>query len=221
VYFKGTGKHSFKCGILSPVQAPSKGICIAGSSSHEVTHLLHAWSGGDQGALEKLTPLVYAELRRRAQRYMAHEREGHTLQTTALVNEVYLRLVDIKKVTWQDRAHFLAICARLMRQVLTDSARSKGYQKRGGGSPGVDLDEALLVSGEPSADLVALDDSLKALAAFDRRKSQVVELRFFGGLSVDETAEVLKVSRETVLRDWRLAKSWLRRELGGERPGGS
>jgi RNA polymerase sigma-70 factor, ECF subfamily len=191
-----------------------------GSANHEVTRLLHAWSGGDQEALDKLAPLVYAELRLRAQRYMARERQGHTLQATALVNEVYLRLVDIKKVAWQDRTHFLAICARLMRQVLTDSARSKGYQKRRGGAPGVDLEEALLVSGEPSADLVALDDSLKALAAFDRRKSQVVELRFFGGLSVEETAEVLKVSRETVLRDWRLAKSWLRREMGKERPSG-
>jgi len=191
-----------------------------GSLNHEITRFLPAWSEGDQEALDKLAPLVYAELRLRAQRYMARERQEHTLQATALVNEVYLRLVDIKKVTWQDRTHFLAICARLMRQVLTDSARSKGYQKRGGGAPGVDLEEALLVSGEPSADLVALDDSLKALAAFDRRKSQVVELRFFGGLSVEETAEALKVSRETVLRDWRLAKSWLRREMGKERPSG-
>jgi RNA polymerase sigma factor (TIGR02999 family) len=151
---------------------------------------------------------------------MARERQEQTLQATALVNEVYLRLVDIKKVTWHDRTHFLAICARLMRQVLTDSARSKGYQKRGGASPGVDLEEVLLVSGEPPADLVALDDSLKALAAFDPRKSQVVELRFYGGLTVEETAEVLKVSRETVLRDWRLAKSWLRREMGKESPDG-
>jgi RNA polymerase sigma-70 factor, ECF subfamily len=183
------------------------------SPSHEVTKLLQAWSGGDQEALEKLTPLVYAELRRRAHLYMAGERPGHTLQTTALVNEVYLRLVDVRKVTWQDRTHFLAVCARLMRRVLTDFARSRGYQKRGGGAAGVNLDEAVLVSRDTPADLVALDDSLKALAAFDRRKSEVVELRFFGGLSVDETAEVLKVSPDTVKRDWSTAKAWLYREM--------
>ncbi|MGH9470580.1 MAG: sigma-70 family RNA polymerase sigma factor [Terriglobia bacterium] len=186
------------------------------SPAHEVTALLQAWSSGDQEALEKLTPLVYAELRRRARRYMAHERPGHTLQTTALINEVYLRLVDVRRVAWQDSAHFLAMCARLMRRVLTDFARSRGYQKRGGGSPGVDLDEALAVSAEASADLAALDDSLKALEAFDRRKSQVVELRFFGGLSVEETAEVLKVSPETVKRDWKLARAWLLEEMTGK-----
>jgi RNA polymerase sigma-70 factor, ECF subfamily len=185
------------------------------SPAGEVTKLLQAWSGGNGEALAKLTPLVYAELRRAAHRYMARERKGHSLQTTALVNEVYLRLVDIRKVTWQDRAHFLAVCARLMRRVLTDFARSRAYQKRGGGSPGVALDEALLVSRQPSADLIALDDGLKTLAAFDRRKSQVVELRFFGGLSVEETAEVLKVSPETVKRDWKLAKAWLLDELRG------
>ena len=184
-------------------------------SPHEVTQLLKAWSGGDQEALEKLTPLVYAELRRAAHRYMAQERPGHTLQTTALVNEVYLRLVDVRRVSWQDRAHFLAVCARLMRRVLTDFARSRGYLKRGGDSPRVALDEALLVSREPAADLIALDDGLKALAAFDPRKSQVVELRFFGGLSVEETAEVLKVSSETVKRDWRLARVWLLEEMNG------
>lgn len=186
------------------------------SPAHEVTALLQAWSGGDQGALAKLTPLVYAELRRRAHRYMASERQGHTLETTALINEVYLRLINVREVTWQDRAHFLAVCARLMRRVLTDFARSRGYQKRGGGSPGVDFDEALLVSSEPSAGLVALDDSLKALAAFDPRKSEVVELRFFGGLSVEETAEVLKVSQETVKRDWKLARAWLLKEMTGK-----
>ena len=151
------------------------------SSAHEVTQLLRAWSEGDHEALDKLTPLVYEELHRAAHRYMAQERSGHTLQTTALVNEVYLRLVDIREVTWQDRAHFFAVCARLMRRVLTDFARSRRYLKRGGDSPHVALDQALLVCLEPPADLVALDDGLNALAAFDPRKSQVVELRFFGG----------------------------------------
>jgi RNA polymerase sigma factor (TIGR02999 family) len=189
-------------------------------STHEVTQLLRAWSGGDQEALEKLTPLVYAELRRLAHRYMAQERPGHVLQTTALVHEVYLRLVDIREVTWQDRAHFLAVCARLMRRVLIDFARSRGYLKRGGDSPHVGLDEALAVSREPPTDLIALDDGLKALAAFDARKSQVVELRFFGGLSVEETAAVLKVSPETVKRDWKLAKVWLLEEMAGGRGDG-
>jgi RNA polymerase sigma factor (TIGR02999 family) len=189
-------------------------------SAHEVTELLRAWSGGDQAALEKLTPLVYEELHRAAHRYMAQERPGHTLQTTALVNEVYLRLVDIQKVTWQDRAHFFAVCARLMRRVLTDFARSRGYLKRGGDSPRVGLDEALVVSREPPVDLLALDDGLNALAAFDARKSQVVELRFFGGLSVDETAEVLKVSPKTVDRDWKLARLWLLEEMNGKRHDG-
>ena len=191
-----------------------------GSSAHEITQLLRAWSKGDQEALDKLTPLVYEELHRAAHRYMAQERPGHILQTTALVNEVYLRLVDIREVIWQDRAHFLAVCARLMRRVLTDFARSRGYLKRGGDSPGVALDEALLVCREPPVDLVALDDSLNALAAVDPRKSQVVELRFFGGLSVEETAEVLKVSTETVKRDWKLARVWLLEEMAGERDDG-
>ena len=160
------------------------------SSAHEVTQLLRAWSEGDHEALDKLTPLVYDELHRAAHRYMAQERPGHTLQTTALVNEVYLRLVDIREVTWQDRAHFFAVCARLMRRVLTDFARSRGYLKRGGDSPHVALDQALLLCLEPPADLVALDDGLNALAAFDPRKSQVVELHFFGGLSVGETESI-------------------------------
>jgi RNA polymerase sigma factor (TIGR02999 family) len=189
---------------------------IMETSTHEVTALLQAWSGGDQKALESLTPLVYVELRRAAHRYMARERAGHTLQTTALINEVYLRLVNIREISWQDRAHFLAVCARLMRRVLTDLARSRSYQKRGGGSPRLDLDEALLVSPEPSEDLAALDDSLKALEAFDPRKSQVVELRFFGGLSVEETADALKVSPETVKRDWKLARAWLLKEMTGK-----
>jgi len=190
------------------------------SSAHEVTQLLRAWSEGDHEALDKLTPLVYDELHRAAHRYMAQERPCHTLQTTALVNEVYLRLVDVRTVTWQDRAHFFAVCARLMRRVLTDFARSRGYLKRGGDSPHVALDQALLVNLEPPADLIALDDGLNALAAFDPRKSEVVELRFFGGLSVDETAEVLEVSPKTVDRDWKLARLWLLEEMNGKRRDG-
>jgi RNA polymerase sigma factor (TIGR02999 family) len=186
------------------------------SSTHEVTQLLKAWTTGDEQALEKLTPLVYQQLHRAAQRYMAGERSGHVLQTTALVNEVYLRLVDCNQIDWQDRAHFFAVSAQLMRRILVDFARSRGYQKRGGGAPHVSLDEAPSVCNEPDANLVAMDDALKALAAVDARKSKVVELRFFGGLSVEETAEVLKVSAETVVRDWRLAKVWLLRELGQE-----
>jgi RNA polymerase sigma-70 factor, ECF subfamily len=182
-------------------------------STHEVTQLLKAWTTGDKQALEKLTPLVYEQLHRVARRYMAGERSGHTLQTTALVNEVYLRLVDCGQINWQDRAHFLAVSAQLMRRILIDFARSRGYQKRGGGVPLTSLDEAASVGNEPDANLLALDDALKALANVDERKSRVVELRFFGGLSVEETAEVLKVSAETVVRDWRLAKVWLLREL--------
>jgi RNA polymerase sigma-70 factor, ECF subfamily len=186
------------------------------SSTHEVTQLLKAWTTGDEQALEKLTPLVYQQLHRAAQRYMAGERSGHVLQTTALVNEVYLRLVDCNQIDWQDRAHFFAVSAQLMRRILVDFARSRGYQKRGGGAPHVSLDEAPSVCNEPDANLVAMDDALKALAAVDERKSKVVELRFFGGLSVEETAEVLKVSAETVVRDWKLAKVWLLRELSQE-----
>jgi RNA polymerase sigma factor (TIGR02999 family) len=190
-------------------------------TAHEVTQLLRAWGQGDEAALEKLTPLVYEDLRRTAHRYMTRQRAGHTLQTTALINEVYLRLVDARHISWQDRAHFLAVCARLMRRVLTDFARSRAYLKRGGDSPRLALDEALAVSYEAPADLVALDDGLNALTEFDPRKSQVVELRFFGGLSVDETAEVLKVSPETVKRDWKLAKVWLLKEMTAERGDGS
>src|SRR5271166_4731518 len=182
-------------------------------STHEVTQLLKAWTTGDEQALEKLTPLVYEQLHRVAQRCMAGERTGHTLQTTALVNEVYLQLVDCGQINWQDRAHFFAVSAQLMRRILIDFARSRGYQKRGGGAPHLSLDDAPSVCNEPDTNLVALDDALKALAAVDERKSKVVELRFFGGLSVEETAEVLKVSADTVVRDWRLAKVWLLREL--------
>jgi RNA polymerase sigma factor (TIGR02999 family) len=182
-------------------------------STHEITRLLKAWAAGDEQALEKLTPLVYEELRRVAHRCMAGQRSGHPLQTSALVNEVYIRLVDWRQTNWQDRAHFFAVSAQLMRRILIDVARSRGYQKRGGGVLHLSLDEAPSVGNEPDPNLVALDDALKALAAVDGRKSRVVELRFFGGLSVEETAEVLKVSVETVMRDWRLAKIWLLREL--------
>ena len=190
----------------------------AGGASHQVTRLLIDWRNGDEGALEQLIPLVHDELRRVARRHMAHERVGHTLQATALVNEAYVRLIDIKQVNWQDRAHFFAMSSRLMRRVLVDFARSKGYQKRGAGAQKVSLDEALIGSAEPAANLVALDDALDALAAFDARKAQVVEMRFFGGLSVEETAEALKVSVDTVMRDWKLAKAWLLRELAGQDP---
>jgi len=186
------------------------------SSTHEVTGLLRAWSGGDQEALQKLTPLVYQQLHRIAQRYMAAERSDHTLQATALIHEAYLRLVDVGEINWQDRAHFFAMCAQLMRHILTDFARSRRFQKRGGDAVHVPLDEGLVVSREPDRDLVAVDDALSALAAVDERKSRVVELRFFGGLSVDETAEVLKVSPDTVMRDWKLAKVWLLGQLNEE-----
>jgi RNA polymerase sigma factor (TIGR02999 family) len=191
-----------------------------GLPSLEVTQLLKAWAGGDEGALDKLAPLVYKELHRLAQRCMSRERPGHSLQATALVNEVYLRLVDIHGISWQDRAHFLAISARMMRRILTDFARSRHYLKRGGEVRHVTFDEALVVSPEPDADIVALDDALGQLAALDPRKGQVVELRFFGGLSVEETAEVLKVSPETVMRDWKFSKVWLLHALSGEQSDG-
>jgi len=186
------------------------------TSPQEVTELLIAWSDGDNGAYEKLMPLVYEELRRLAHRYMRREREGHTLQTSALVNEAYLRLIDQKNVHWQNRSHFFAIAAQIMRRILVDYARSRRYGKRGGGAVQVSLEERLIVSANRSAEVVALDDALKSLAKIDERKSQVVELRFFGGLSIEETAEVLGVSAATVMRDWTLAKAWLLREIGGE-----
>src|SRR5579862_4608037 len=186
-------------------------------SSHVVTRLLKAWSGGDEKALEKLTPVVYRQLHQVAHRYMAGERSGHTLQTTALVHEAYVRLVDCGRVNWQDRAHFFAISAQLMRRILIDFARSRGYLKRGGAAPHISLEEASSLCDEPDVNLAALDDALKALAAIDERKSKVVELKFFGGLNVEETAEVLHISSDTVLRDWRLAKIWLLRELSREK----
>jgi len=182
----------------------------------EVTQLLLAWNDGDESALEKLLPLVYDELRRLAKRRMRLERPDHTLQTTALINEAYLRLVDARNVHWQNRAHFFALCARLMRRILVDYARRRRYAKRGGGVQPVSLDQPLPVAPGRSPDLVAVDDALRAFAEVDARKAHVVELRFFGGLTVEETAEVLKVSPETVRRDWRLARAWLLRELGGD-----
>jgi RNA polymerase sigma factor (TIGR02999 family) len=180
-----------------------------------VTELLRAWSDGDDAALERLTPLVEAELHRLARAYMGRERREHTLQPTALVNEAFLRLADARRVRWQDRAHFLGIAARLMRRVLVDHARARGYRKRGGGAQRVTLHEAVVASPDRALDVVALDRALEALAAVDDRKSQIIELRFFGGLSVEETAKVLGVSPDTVKRDWRLAKLWLLRELEG------
>jgi RNA polymerase sigma-70 factor, ECF subfamily len=194
---------------------------MMGSPADQVTQLLQAWSGGNQGALEQLMPVVYDELHRLARHYMAQERPGHTLQTTALVNEAYLRLVDSAQPSWQNRAQFFAVCAQVMRRILVDCARTRQAMKRGGEMRPLELEEALVVAAAPAANLVALDDALKALAVVDTRKSQVVELRFFGGLSVEETAEVLNVSPDTVMRDWRLAKSWLRRELGQEKSRGA
>jgi len=189
---------------------------MTGPSGSEITQLLRAWNGGDESALEKLMPIVYAELHRMARRYMAHESPDHTLQTSALVNEAYLRLVDAANANWQNRVHFFAVSAQAMRRILVDWARSRQALKRGGQLRPLRLDDALAVTQEQPVDLVALDDALKALAALDPRKSQVVELHFFGGLDLEETAEVLKVSSDTVLRDWKLAKSWLRCELSGE-----
>ncbi len=188
-------------------------------SLKEITELLVAWGDGDQTAFEELAPLVHSELHRLAHHYMGRERPGHTLQTSALVNEAYIRLIDWKNVRWQNRAHFFAVSAQLMRRILVDFAREKRYLKRGGDALRISLDEAAAFPVEQDADLVALDDALVALAEMDRRKSQVVEMRFFGGLSVKEVAEVLKISEETVIRDWRLAKVWLLRELGRENDG--
>jgi len=186
---------------------------MAVPSSVEVTQLLLAWSQGEPTALEKLVPLVHAELSRLVHHYMAGERTGHTLQTTALVNEAFLRLVDSSQVRWQNRAHFMAVSAQLMRRILVDFARSRNYLKRGAGAQQVPLDEAMVISEAPDLDVVELDRALVALAVVDARKSQVVELRFFGGLTEEEAAEVLKVSPETVRRDLRLAKTWLLREM--------
>ena len=180
-----------------------------------VTELLRAWSAGNEGALAELLPLVEAELRRLAKAYMARERRGHTLQVTALVNEAFMRLIDTRNVRWQDRAHFLGISARLMRRVLIDHARARGMKKRGAGAYQIPLEEDMGVSPAPDVDLIALDAALHALAAIDERKCQVIEMRFFGGMTVEETAEALQVSTDTVKRDWRMAKLWLLKELDG------
>src|ERR1700720_4032598 len=181
---------------------------MSASSSHQVTHLLRAWCAGQETALDELMPLVYEELHRAARRYMSLENSGNTLQTTALVNELYLRLVDFPEISWQGRAHFFAVCSKLMRRILVDFARSRRAQKRGGGAEDLPFDEKLFFGAAPSWDLLALDEAMNRLGAMDARKSQVVEMRFFGGLSVEETAGVLKVSPETVLRDWRLSRVW-------------
>lgn len=189
-------------------------------SVHQITELLRAWSGGDDDALALVTPLVHAELRQIARRHMRGERPDHTLQITALVNECYLRLADAQHVRWQDRAHFLAWASRLMRRILVDFARERQAGKRGAGAVHLPIDDAFAVL-TPDRDLVALDDALAALAEIDERKSRVVELRFFGGLSTDEVATVLGVSAKTVLRDWQLAKLWLLQQLGGVSSGNS
>ena len=186
-------------------------------ASAQVTELLHAWGAGDETALHQLVPLVESELRRLAGAYMARERPGHTLQPTALVNEAFLRLVDAQGVRWHGRAHFFGIAARLMRRVLVDHARARGFQKRGGGAQAVPLETTILVSRAPDIALLDLDHALDALAEIDERKARVVEMRFFGGMTVEETAGALSVSIDTVKRDWRLAKLWLLRTLG-ERP---
>jgi len=179
----------------------------------EITQLLLNWSKGDQAALDQLIPLVYPELRKLARRYMGRESPEHTLQTSALINEAYLRLVDQQAVEWNDRAHFFAVAAQVMRHILIDHARSHLYGKRGAGAQHVPLDEVAVVSQERAAELVALDDALTSLAKIDERKGKIIELRFFGGLSVDETAEVMNVSPVTVMREWRAAKAWLHREV--------
>jgi RNA polymerase sigma factor (TIGR02999 family) len=183
--------------------------------------MLQAWCEGDQSALEKLTPIVEAELRRLAHHYLTQERSGHTLQTTALINEAWLRLIDWKQVSWQNRAHFFGVSARLMRYILVGFARARNQQKRGGGVQQVSLEEAVAVSADRSDDLVALDDALQTLAKYDPRKCQIVELRFFAGLSVEEAAEVMKLSPITIIREWNKAKAWLYQELSEETPDGT
>jgi RNA polymerase sigma factor (TIGR02999 family) len=180
----------------------------------DISELLSAWKNGDRRALEKLSPMVYTELHQLARRYMSRERPGHSLQATALVNEAWMRLVDYKRMQWQDRAHFFAVSAQLMRRILVERARRRNL-KRGGDVPHVSLEETAVVGAAGATDVVALDDAMNALARLDQRKAQVVEMRFFGGLTVEETAEVLKVSPVTVMRDWSTAKAWLYRELTG------
>jgi RNA polymerase sigma factor (TIGR02999 family) len=194
-------------------------MAVNTTSSAEVTTLLKAWGRGDRSALDRLTSVLYDELRYLAHRYMRRERGGHTLQTTSLVSEAFVRLVDVKGIDWQDRAHFLAVSARIMRRILVEAARARASAKRGGGltrvehSSGVDFDALPSMRPDRAAEVCALDDALEALARMDARRAQVIELRFFGGLTVDETADVLNISRQTVIRDWKLARAWLSREL--------
>lgn len=184
--------------------------------AHEITALLQAWNRGDDQALEKLTPLIYKELERAARRCLLRGRRSQTLETTALINELFLKVIDMNRVSWQNRAHFFAICARQMRWILTDFYRAKQYRKRGAGAERVSLEESAVISRAASPNLLAIDEALSQLERVDQRKSQVVELRFFGGLSVKETAEVLRISPETVMRDWKLARAWLLSELNGQ-----
>ena len=207
------------CGLITAIvvtcgASPDSSLMRA-QSSKEITHLLVAWSEGDESALQQLAPLIHSELHRLAHNYMSRERPGHLLQTSALINEAYVRLIDWKNVRWQNRAHFFGVAAQLMRRILVDFARERKYFKRGGGALPVSLSEAALVV-QQSSDFVALDEALKALGEIDSRKVQVVEMRFFAGLSVEEIAELLNVSKETVMRDWRLAKVWLLRQLEGD-----
>jgi RNA polymerase sigma factor (TIGR02999 family) len=188
---------------------------VSHTQPQEVTQLLLAWSQGDRAALDRLIPLVSTELHRLAHHYMRRERAGHTLQTTALVNEAYVRLVDASRVEWRDRAHFFAVSANLMRRILVDFARKRRYQKRGGGAVMIALDEDDIPGPQPGPDIVALDAALEALAAFDPRAASIVELRFFGGLTVEEAAEVVGVSPRTIKREWAAAKAWLLGEMGG------
>jgi len=194
---------------------PMEGTPIGDPLSQNITHLLKEWSNGDQRALEKLTPLVYDELRQQAARYLRKERPGHSLQATALINEAFLRLINVKDMQWQNRAHFFAIAANLMRRILVDHARRRDAEKRGGLQVRLTLDEGLAVAKEPDVDLLAIDKALDRLAAIDPQQARVVELRFFSGLSVEETAAALGVSPKTVKRDWSVARAWLRREIGG------
>jgi RNA polymerase sigma factor (TIGR02999 family) len=202
--------------ILRPpnsILTPESGIAVGDPLSHNITHLLKQWSGGDQRALETLTPLVYEELRKQATCYLRRERRGHTLQTTALINEAYLRLIDVKDVQWQSRAHFFAIAANLMRRILVDHARQRNAGKRGGSHIRIPLDEAMGVTKETDVELLAIDEALDRLAAVDPQQARVVELRFFSGLTIEETAAALNISTKTVTRDWSVARAWLRREI--------
>lgn len=189
---------------------------VNAESSQDVTKLLLQWTEGDEAAFEQLVPLVYEELRRLARHYLRRERADHTMQTTTLVHEAYLRLIDAGRVRWQDRAHFFAIAARLMRRVLVDDARKRSFQKRGAGFTRISLDEAMVLAPQQDAQIIALDEALQRLTKFAPRKCEVVELRFFGGLSIDETAAALKISTDTVKREWRTAKLWLLQELSGQ-----